>query len=308
MSVDDHAGLPNVSLVIPAFNEEAVIRRCLLAAIHQTVAAEQIIVVDNGSTDGTGAVVARVQEEHPGTGIVLLQQNVEQGIIPTRDFGFQAAVSEVLGRIDADSLLQPDWVEQVQQAFMDPGIAAVTGPVIYYDMPWRRLGLKADNAVRKLVMRWASPRYPFLFGSNMAVRRTAWELIRSQTCRDASDEMHEDIDLSLHLSDNGLGIAYLSTMVAGVSARRLEDSPGCYRRYVDRFDRTYRAHQVNGWALKVPSMIFRSIYLPLKLLRTMYAAGAVIYSSGLRASAVALYSWAYRHERPRHLKTGGGGG
>jgi len=78
-------------------------------------------------------------------------------------------VGEVLGRIDADSLLEPNWVEQVQQAFIDPNIAAVTGSVIYYDMPWSRFGLKADNAVRKLVMKWASPRYPFLFGSNMAV-------------------------------------------------------------------------------------------------------------------------------------------
>ncbi|WP_104167671.1 glycosyltransferase family 2 protein [Arthrobacter sp. SX1312] len=284
MSVDGQAGLPNVSLVIPAFNEQATIRRCLLAAIHQTVPAKQIIVVDNGSTDGTGAVVARMQEDHPGTGIMLLQQNAEQGIIPTRDFGFQEAGGEVLGRIDADSLVEPDWVEQVQQAFMDPDIAAVTGPVIYYDMPWRRLGLKADNAVRKVVMRWASPRYPFLFGSNMAIRRSAWQQIQSHTCRDASDEMHEDIDLSLHLSDNGLRIAYLSTMVAGVSARRLENSPECYRYYVDRFDRTYRAHQVSGWALKVPSMIFRAIYLPLKLLRTLNATGAVIYSPGLRTT------------------------
>ncbi|WP_258062760.1 glycosyltransferase family 2 protein [Arthrobacter sp. B0490] len=274
VSANGQPGLPGVSLVIPAFNEEAVIRRCLLAAIHQTVPAKQIIVVDNGSTDGTGAVVAQVQEEHPGAGIVLLQQNAEQGIIPTRDFGFQQAGGEVLGRIDADSLVEPDWVEQVQQAFLNPGVAAVTGPVIYYDMPWRRLGLKADNAVRKLVMRWASPRYPFLFGSNMAVRRSAWEQIRSHTCPDASDEMHEDIDLSLHLSDHGLRIAYLSTMVAGVSARRLEDPPECYRYYVDRFDRTYRAHQVHGWALKVPAMIFRTTYLPLKLLRTMSSADA----------------------------------
>jgi len=278
VSVHGQVRMPSVSLVIPAFNEETVIRRCLLAAIHQTVAAEQIIVVDNGSTDDTSAVVGRMQQEHPNSGIVLLQQNVEQGITPTRDFGFEGSVGEVLGRIDADSLLEPDWVEQVQQAFTDPNIAAVTGPVIYYDMPWRRLGLKADNAVRKLVMKWASPRYPFLFGSNMAVRRSAWEQIRSQTCRDESDELHEDIDLSLHLSDNGLRIAYLPTMVAGVSARRLEDSPGCYRYYVDRFDRTYRVHHVDGWALKVPSMIFRSIYLPLKLLRTMHAASAGDYS------------------------------
>ncbi len=67
-------------------------------------------------------------------------------------------------------------------------------------------------------------------------------------------------------------------MVACVSARRLENFPGCYRYYVDRFDRTYQVHHVDGWALKVPSMILRSIYLPLKLFRTIHAATAGAYS------------------------------
>jgi len=60
VSVHGQVGMPSVSLVIPAFNEETVIRRCLLAAIHQTVAAEQIILVDNGSTGDTSAVVGRM--------------------------------------------------------------------------------------------------------------------------------------------------------------------------------------------------------------------------------------------------------
>lgn len=265
-------GMPSVSVVVPAFNEEVVIRRCLLAVVHQTVAADQIVVVDNGSTDGTAAVVAQMQQEHPDKRIILLNQCSERGLIPTRNLGLNVATTEVLGRIDADSVLEPDWVEQVQRAFADSDVAAATGPVLYYDMPLRALGLRADDALRQLAIRMGQGKHPFLYGSNMAIRRSAWEQIRFDTCHDVLDEMHEDIDLALHLRARGLRIAYLSAMVSGVSARRLEDNPADYRHYVGRFKRTYRAHQVNGKGLKAPAFIFQALYLPLKLLRTIHSA------------------------------------
>jgi glycosyltransferase involved in cell wall biosynthesis len=131
MAPCQRAGGPGVGVVIPSFNEEAVLPRCLLAVLDQTVAAEQIIVVDNASTDAIRAVVTRVQAQYPQAPLTLIQQNAAQGLVPTRNAGLNAAATEVLGRIDADSVLTPDWVEQVQQAFQDPELAAVTGPVLY---------------------------------------------------------------------------------------------------------------------------------------------------------------------------------
>lgn len=269
MPLRQHPDRPGVSVVIPAFNEEPVIERCLLAVLDQTVAAQQIIVVDNGSTDGTRAVVDRVQRQHPESPIIVVQQDVEQGLVPSRNAGLDSATGQVLGRIDADSVLTPVWVEQVQQAFLDPGVAAATGPVSYDDMPLRRLGLRLDDAGRRLATLLVPDRYPVLYGSNMAIRRCAWETIRSTVCRDEADEMHEDIDLSLHLVEHGLRIAYVPAMVAGVSARRLEDSPENFRYYVNRFERTYRAHQINSPALRAPAVMLRSLYRPLRLLRAM---------------------------------------
>jgi glycosyltransferase involved in cell wall biosynthesis len=56
---------PSISIVIPAFNEESVIRQCLFAALYQSVPAAEIIVVDNKSTDGTADHVRQVQAEYP---------------------------------------------------------------------------------------------------------------------------------------------------------------------------------------------------------------------------------------------------
>ncbi|MBE0008484.1 glycosyltransferase family 2 protein [Arthrobacter sp. AET 35A] len=261
-----------VSIVIPAYNEESVIRQCLIAAIYQSVPAEEILVVDNRSTDGTNRIVRQMQLEYPESPIRLLEYSSEQGLIPTRNFGFDNAAGTVIGRLDADSVPEPDWVEQVLAGFLDPEVAAATGPVVYYDMPMRRWGLLADDKLRQLVLKLARNQYHFLFGSNMAIRRTAWEQIRDSSCRDESDEMHEDIDLSLHLAEHDLSIRYLPTMVSGMSARRLEDSPKDYRYYVTRFDRTYRAHQINKRILKVPPLIFMSIYYPAKMIRAVHSA------------------------------------
>jgi cellulose synthase/poly-beta-1,6-N-acetylglucosamine synthase-like glycosyltransferase len=265
---------PSISIIIPAYNEESVIRQCLIAAIYQSVPADEIIVVDNRSTDRTAQIVQQMQQEYPESPIILLSQDKAQGLIPTRNFGLNSATSDVLGRIDADSVVEPDWVEQVQKAFADPSVQAATGPVVYYDMPMRRFGLKADDKMRQLMLRLAKHQYHFLFGSNMALRRSAWETIRDETCLDEKDEMHEDIDLSLHLADHDLRVQYWPQMVSGMSARRLEDSPRDYRYYVTRFDRTYKAHNVKKMALKAPMVVFFSVYFPAKLLRAIHTANA----------------------------------
>lgn len=114
-ALNDAAQLPSVSIVIPAYNEESVIRQCLIAAIYQSVPAHEIIVVDNRSTDRTAAIVQQMQQEYPESPVILLSQHEDQGLIPTRNYGLNHATGDILGRIDADSVVEPDWVEQVQR-------------------------------------------------------------------------------------------------------------------------------------------------------------------------------------------------
>jgi len=255
-----------VSIVIPAYNEEHTIKACVLAALDQTVAANEIIIVDNKSTDGTARVVKALQLAYPDAPIIRLEQNEVQGLIPTRNFGLNAATSEVIGRIDADSVLEPTWVEEVQKAFADPEVAACTGPVIYYDMPLRRFGAIADDAVRRAMI-VITRDYHLLFGSNMALRSSAWKLIKDEACLDPDDELHEDVDISIHLHEHKLKIAYSSEMVTGMSARRIDDSPRQYYNYVMRFERTYKKHNVRNVALRAPMAILMSAYPALKAMR-----------------------------------------
>src|SRR5690606_27099250 len=116
---------------------------------------------------------------------------------------------------------------------------------------------KADDALRRALVKVTKESH-LLFGSNMAIRASAWRQIRHDACVDAADELHEDIDLSLHLHEHGLRIAYSSDMVTGMSARRLDDSPREFYNYVMRFERTYDRHKVRSLTLRAPMAIFLS--------------------------------------------------
>jgi glycosyltransferase involved in cell wall biosynthesis len=257
---------PTVGIVIPAYNEESTIRSCVLAALNQTVQAHEIIVVDNMSTDLTPAILAELAADFPDAPLRLLRQDREQGITPTRNMGFDAVTADVIGRIDSDSVLEPNWVEATGALFRDASVHAATGPVTYYDMPLRRYMALADDSARKAISRLVK-QYHFLFGTNMAVRRTAWEAVRESICLDADLQMFEDIDLSVHLYDDGFSIVYAPDMVVGMSARRLDDSPKDFLAYIKRFDTTYNHHGLRKKRLRIPQWAYLGVYPIAKSLR-----------------------------------------
>lgn len=264
--MSEMAEQPTVSIIIPAYNEQAVIERCVRAALAQTVPAHEILVVDNRSSDRTTAIVERLIRQDRTGSLRLLHQDAEQGLVPTRNAGFDAATGDVLGRIDADTVIESDWVQRVSRSMADGAIGAATGPVSYYDLPHQRAAGIADDLTRRGLRRLGHA-YPFLYGSNMAVRATAWRRIRSSVCRDRDDRLHEDIDLSVHLYEAGIGVGYVPSMRAGVSARRLFASPSAYRDYTRRFERTYASHDVARWYLRVPQVLLEGLYWPSRIIR-----------------------------------------
>src|SRR5262245_36697630 len=95
---------PRLSIVIIAFNEEKHIGPCLEAIAHQTVAPDEVIVVDNNSTDRT----VQIASSYP---FIKVIHETEQGMIPARNTGLDAAKGDLLARIDADTRIPPQWVE-----------------------------------------------------------------------------------------------------------------------------------------------------------------------------------------------------
>ncbi|ESY67781.1 glycosyl transferase family 2 [Mesorhizobium sp. LNHC232B00] len=107
-------------VVIPAFNAAATIGAALDSVLAQTVKAEAIIVVDDGSTDDTVAVIEAMNLPVA----VLRQENAGPGSATTR--GFAALSTPFVATLDADDLWLPDKIEK-QRACLDrhPGTAGV---------------------------------------------------------------------------------------------------------------------------------------------------------------------------------------
>ena len=259
----------NVSIVIPAWNEEERINACLVNATRQTVAPHEVIVVDNRSTDSTVSIVEDFIRDHPDSPVRLLHQDDSQGLIPTRNYGLNHATGDVLGRVDADCMLKPDWVEVVSGIFTeDPGAMGATGPVVYYDMPAKRVGLKGDDKVRRHTYR-ADGDQVLLFGSNMALRASAWRAIATEVCPDKEDVMHEDLDVSLHLLGRGMKTVYSRRMICGISARRIDTSFASFHNYMKRFRNTFDAHPEH-WRRHRTEQALYAAYPALRLFYPVY--------------------------------------
>lgn len=250
----------SLSVIIPVFNEEDYIGACLDALATQTVPPTEVIVVDNNSTDATLDIVRR----YP---FVKVIQETQQGVVHARDCGFNEAASDLIGRIDADTLLPADWVASVQAIMHDDTIHAATGPVCYYDMPFTETNYRLDHMVRLSLYRGA-PHMPFLFGSNMVIRRDTWQSLRHEVCR--SKQLHEDLDLAIHLMEQNRHISYERQMLASTSSRRYDDDIGRFAHYMEVFRNTYQLHGIRSIAPVVATGIYWLGYLTLYPLRRSY--------------------------------------
>jgi len=113
---------PRISAIVPAYNAEDTIDQCLDALARQTVPREtyEVIVVDDGSSDGTWARV----EAHPG---VRLLTQVNVGPAAARNRGVQHARGEIVLFTDADCVPAEDWIARMAAPFRDPAIVGVKG-------------------------------------------------------------------------------------------------------------------------------------------------------------------------------------
>lgn len=98
-----------VSVVIPAYNEEKFIKKALKSVTNQLVDADEIIVVNNNSSDKTVEITRSFS--------VRIIDEKKQGMISARNTGFDNAKYDIIARIDADVQVPPDWIQRIKRNF-----------------------------------------------------------------------------------------------------------------------------------------------------------------------------------------------
>lgn len=101
-----------ISVVIPLYNKELEVERALSSVINQSLAPGEIIVVDDGSTDGSRAIVERLIEEHPSAHIRLIVQE-NSGVSAARNRGIREAKGDYVALLDADDMWLSGYIAEV---------------------------------------------------------------------------------------------------------------------------------------------------------------------------------------------------
>ena len=200
-----------LSVVIPARNEEDTLP-ALLAALHaQSRPADEIIVVDNASTDDTAAVARQL-----GARVLSCPQ---PGVARARQLGLECAVGEWVVSTDADSQPEPGWLAALEDA-LTPGTVALYGPLQLLPLAGRvgPLGAALSGVgYRAFLHVMAGLGRPNCAGANMACARAAALLVGGYPAVEA----REDVLLGLALRRLGT-VAYVPGALVHTSARRLE--------------------------------------------------------------------------------------
>ncbi len=208
------AVLPRVAVLVPAYNEERVLEGTVASLLASDHPALDIVLVDDGSTDGTAAVARRLAAAHPRVRALVLAQN--GGKAAALNAGIAATDAPHLVTVDADTLLAPDAVRRLCARLVDADAVASN--------------VKVGNRLRWLTT-WQSLEY--VVGLNLHRRAQAAlgciTTIPGAACafrREAvasaggfsSDTVVEDTDLTLALLAAKLRIVYEPRAIAFTEA------------------------------------------------------------------------------------------
>lgn len=115
-----------VSVIIPVYNVEKYIEKCIESVLEQTFGDFEIIVVIDGSTDGSEAIARRLQEENPGKITVINQEN--KGLGGARNTGIINARGKYLLFVDSDDYIEKDLLAEATEI-----IESENSDIVFFD-------------------------------------------------------------------------------------------------------------------------------------------------------------------------------
>jgi glycosyltransferase involved in cell wall biosynthesis len=202
-----------VSVIVPAFNEAANIEATVWSLLTSDYPWLEVIVVDDGSTDGTGERVARLDL----TGVTVLWQE-NAGKPAALNNGIRHALGEIIVLVDGDTVFAPDAIAELIQPLAERGVGAVSGNAKVANRGgllgrWQHLeyviGFNLDR--RMFDLGRCMPTVPGAIG---AFRRAALHKVGGVSAQ----TLAEDTDLTMAVSRAGWRVAYQPDAVAWTEA------------------------------------------------------------------------------------------
>lgn len=168
---------PDVSLVISTRNRARALDACLraVAALDYPSGRWELVIVDNGSSDHTSAVVRQFAASVPFH--VRLVSEPKPGLARARNAGVRMARAKIVAFTDDDCYAERDYLTTMVSAFQHGGYGYIGGRILLHDPTDARATIKEDTTPEDMPPRSVVPA-GFIHGANFAVRRIVWEQIR----------------------------------------------------------------------------------------------------------------------------------
>jgi len=203
----------NISVIIPAFNAEDTIEKTLEAFLRQIRMPDEIIVVDNNSTDKTSEKVGTFIISNPSLKIIFDKER-KKGPSAARNKGSLLSKGNVIAFIDADEMPPEGWVQTIEKE-MAKGADVVFGPVNEYSgetflrkyLDVMQTALTGEREIFKADVH----NDRFLFAGNFAIKKDLFFQIGRF---DEEINLGEDVDLSKRVYKCGKSILYNPEMAA----------------------------------------------------------------------------------------------
>jgi len=180
-----------ISVVIPVYNGEATLAGCIESLLGQTIPAHEIIVVNDGSRDGTVEVAGR----YP---VRLLDLERNQGAARAKNRGAEIATGEVLFFTDADCHLQPEGLDCILETLADPDIDGVVG-LLGQSCPYPNFASQFKNLWMHFTYARQPRRVGLFFTSAAAIRREIFQREGGFDPHYAGASITEDIEFGQRL-------------------------------------------------------------------------------------------------------------
>lgn len=229
-------GLPDVTVVIPAYNEEENILNPLISiSANKTSRVVEIIVVNNNCTDNTEGLVL-------ASGVPCLRETIK-GVTAARTAGLNAARGRYILNADADSIYPPTWIEAMIPPLDDNNVALTYGRFAFLPSPGKARFYYFVYEYMADVLRWYKRNFKEeamnVYGCNSGFRK--------QQCLEVNAYEHppgtnEDGWLAVKLRDKGFGRLHrLSSAKAIVWTvdRHLQNDGGLLKAFVMRIRQVF---------------------------------------------------------------------
>jgi len=287
-----------VSLCITIFNEEKGIKNLLTSLTDQNKKADEIVIIDGGSDDGTVDIVKKYKNNYTNIKLLIKKCTRSEG----RNLSVKNAKHNIIAMTDADCIAKGDWLKKITSPFKDNKVGIVAG---YYDM-------KCESSLQEAFSVFLGI-YPDDLNENflpstrsIAFRKDIWKKIGGFT--ETEGNSAEDTDFNYKAVKNG------ARYFLAKDARVVWRTPDNFKEYINKIFSYAKWDSENGeWIHPVKGLLSHNLKVLLVFIR--YIFGVFLLINSFRSDYLMLltsvmllsyFLWSFRKvfKRTKNIRSG----